>query len=201
MNCCCFVIRMHLLCYLPCSHYICVKTNRLLLRPVLLISTLFILGFNQVGYYFIVQSVQENIKEEMKAGIAAGVDEVALTQIDYAAAKDNISWEEDEASEFSYKGKMYDLVRTTVVNGRTILHCISDEKETELVNKYQAAMKDHDSGGKKQKKADDQHAPLFVYEEQPVKKIGQEAILAIPVPGNNDLSLGVSNHNAPPPKA
>ena len=138
---------------------------------------------------------------DMREKIIAGIKEETLTLINYTDNKNSISWEEDEANEFTFRGKMYDVVHRSVINGKEILHCISDEKESQLVTKYQSAIKDHDGIEKKQKKGVDQPTVFFVYEDQPVKKISAATAFTAIAFNNDNLSAGVSGKNAPPPKA
>ena len=57
-----------------------------------------------------------------------------LLQIDVTTNKENIVWESDD--EFTLQGKMYDIVNKEIVNGKQIIYCVDDEKETELIVKY-----------------------------------------------------------------
>lgn len=47
-------------------------------------------------------------------------------------------WEND--NEFSLHGKMYDVIEKREENGRLIVRCISDEKEMELIKKFQKVL-------------------------------------------------------------
>lgn len=45
-----------------------------------------------------------------------------------------IEWESED--EFRWKGEMYDVVAKTIQGDHLIIHCIPDNKETELVGQY-----------------------------------------------------------------
>ncbi len=45
-----------------------------------------------------------------------------------------ISWEEN--TEFSYQDEMYDVIKLEKSNGKTIIWCLADKKETALVGQY-----------------------------------------------------------------
>jgi hypothetical protein len=45
-----------------------------------------------------------------------------------------LEWENDH--EFNYKGQMYDVVELNNDKDSTIIHCVSDEKETQLIDAY-----------------------------------------------------------------
>jgi len=47
-------------------------------------------------------------------------------------------WEDD--NEFSLRGKMYDVIEKREENGELFVRCITDEKETELIKKYQEVL-------------------------------------------------------------
>lgn len=47
-------------------------------------------------------------------------------------------WEEED--EFSLHGKMYDVIDKKIENGKLVVRCIADEKETELIKKFQQVL-------------------------------------------------------------
>lgn len=47
-------------------------------------------------------------------------------------------WEDD--NEFSLDGKMYDVIEKREENGKLYVRCISDEREMELIKKYQEVL-------------------------------------------------------------
>ncbi|MEI9957163.1 MAG: hypothetical protein WDM90_12875 [Ferruginibacter sp.] len=51
-----------------------------------------------------------------------------------------IEWEE-EGKEFKLNGEMYDVVHTSVENGKTYLHCFSDKNEDEVLQQFQSVVK------------------------------------------------------------
>lgn len=42
------------------------------------------------------------------------------------------AWKDER--EFSLQGKMYDLVKTEIINGKKMYYCFQDKKETKIVN-------------------------------------------------------------------
>jgi hypothetical protein len=56
-----------------------------------------------------------------------------------------LSWEDDE--EFSLRGEMYDVIDKQFVEGKTVIRCISDKKETALVSAWQK-LQNHNSSGR-----------------------------------------------------
>jgi len=91
------------------------------------------------------QLAQENSKNEMKERIISLASDDDLLKIDL---NNNIRWEES-GKEFSLNGEMFDVVRSKTVNGKTILYCLNDTKEQEIINQYNNQTKNNSSAGKK----------------------------------------------------
>ena len=88
---------------------------------------------------------QENSKIEMMERIRsfASVDELVKIEMN-----NNIRWEE-KGKEFSMNGELFDVVRTKTINGKTILYCLNDTKEQQIINEYNNQTKNNSSTGKK----------------------------------------------------
>lgn len=104
--------------------------------PILLLSLIL---FSQLGYYCISLVRQHIAKEETAKQILSGIPESSLDIFDLKAEQDHISWEE-KGREFSFKGNMYDVVKTVTTDGRTLLYCLSDKKEDELLKERAASV-------------------------------------------------------------
>lgn len=89
--------------------------------------------YSQLGYYISSKISQWAIKEEMKERILKDVPDSLLTAVVLNGNENNIDWEE-EGKEFSFKGAMYDVVRSRMVEGKTVLYCSNDEKEDQLLD-------------------------------------------------------------------
>jgi len=96
--------------------------------------------------------MQEEQKETVKNKIIHRLEEKDLEVIP-AEKNPGIVWEE-EGSEFSLNGEMYDVVKTTVVNGKKLLFCINDKKEKALVDQYNLATKGNSSSDRKSRNID-----------------------------------------------
>jgi len=90
------------------------------------------LFISQIGYYFIYLFQQYQIKEAVKEQLLKHIPDESLIAINAGLNKDAIEWEE-EGREFSMNGDMYDVARIKTVNGNTILYCINDTKEDQLL--------------------------------------------------------------------
>ena len=58
----------------------------------------------------------------------------------------NLHWEGND--EFSFDGQMYDVVEKKIEDGKIMIRCIADKKETALVNK----LNDNSNGNEKDNK-------------------------------------------------
>lgn len=169
------------------------------LKAFFTITLLLALGFNQVGYYFIMLAAQYQQKEDMEAIIRSNIDEKNLVAISYTDNSKNIYWEE-EGKEFSFKGEMYDVVKTAVVKGKKILYCLSDKKEKQLLENCNAFTKNN-SNGKKQKNTTFHFETLFVYESKEVNTAEYVAAATTVNCYHTNLAKGVSKNVFSPPKA
>jgi hypothetical protein len=103
---------------------------------------------SQAGYYFVMQSNQEDIREEMKARVLGTLKDSEMEVVSLSGNQDNISWEET-GKEFSLNGKMYDLVKKITREGNVLLYCINDGKEKQLIDRYNEITKQNSAPGKK----------------------------------------------------
>ena len=58
-----------------------------------------------------------------------------------------LEWEEE--NEFRFKGEMYDVVERKEVNGKFLLLCIPDKKETQLLHEFQKQTEKNQSRDKR----------------------------------------------------
>jgi hypothetical protein len=104
-----------------------------------------------LGYVVIFKLSEFHIKQDMKVLIKKYVPNQKLLciTIDNANAK-QLSWHEN-GKEFSYQGKMYDVVRTETSVGSVAYYCLTDEKETELMASLDKYFNDNTTAGAAQK--------------------------------------------------
>ena len=108
------------------------------------------MAFSQFGYLFILHQARQYRKEYIQQELARNNVEDELTVIDFTTNEKKIYWEE-EGKEFSFKGEMYDVVKTKIINGKKYLYCINDEVELKLINKYNSETEKNNSKDKKVK--------------------------------------------------
>ncbi|MGG9961497.1 hypothetical protein [Ferruginibacter sp. SUN106] len=114
---------------------------------ILILSLLF---FSQIGYRFIYLIQQHQLKEQAEEQLLSTVNEDQLEQVNVEDNQDKITWEE-EGKEFFLNGQMYDVAKKEIINGKTILYCLNDKKEEQLVEdmlKKEKANADNTSSNK-----------------------------------------------------
>jgi len=119
------------------------------LKKALAASLLAILFTSQVGYYFIYTVHQYMIKEEMEREMLTLIPESSVEVFVAEELGDKIQWEE-ENKEFSIDGVLYDIARIKKSEGKTILYCINDKQERQLLDDLAKAV--NANHGNKQEK-------------------------------------------------
>ena len=102
------------------------------IKKTITISFLLLLFFSQLGYQFIYAIRQADAKEEAKQKLLALIPEAALELIDAGANKNDIKWEE-AGKEFYLHGQRFDIAKIKEVNGKTMLYCLNDKKEEQVL--------------------------------------------------------------------
>ncbi len=109
-----------------CLHYI---SHLLLAAYFILFLTVGDLGFWLYAHVYlciIKDEISETIEENMYQD---SLD--IITVANTPATKHDLSWTE-EGKEFSYRGEMYDVIKTTTSGDSTRYFCIKDARETNL---------------------------------------------------------------------
>ena len=109
------------------------------MKRAIIISSLLLLFFSQVGYQFIYIIQQHKAKEDAEKQLLSTLPESSLEVIDLSADKNDIQWEE-EGKEFYLRGQLYDVAKTKNVNGRTLLYCLNDKKEKQVLQDLSKAV-------------------------------------------------------------
>jgi hypothetical protein len=137
------------------------------MRKIYTILLLGVLFISQCGYYaYSIYQIFE-AKEAAHEAILQQLPEDLLTTI----ALDNntaIEWEE-KGKEFKLNGEMYDVVRTSIENGKTYLHCFSDRNEDEILRQFQSVVKhtiDNSSNSNRDHRTVNVMMPDWVFEVQ-----------------------------------
>lgn len=85
-----------------------------------------------MGLLLVFKIQQYQIRKEIKHLIKLGVPDNQLVHISISPKNENqLEWM--HSKEFRYKGTMYDIVKTELINDTTTLyHCVTDQQETKL---------------------------------------------------------------------
>jgi len=121
-----------------------------------LFAILLIAGFSVqiTGYHLLFYFRQADIKKSVKKRLHHNLDRENTEEFVFSLAgkkgSDMPEWEGND--EFRLNGEMYDVIEKKIENGKLFVRCISDKKETELINRYKDITKD-DFGGLSKKRA------------------------------------------------
>ena len=86
-----------------------------------------------IGFYIDFRIEQILVKKDIREKLIVSMPDKDLTIIKVTSENiKNIRWTE-EGEEFMYCNSMYDIVRTTIVNGTTYYYCYNDKQESSLI--------------------------------------------------------------------
>lgn len=93
---------------------------------------------------------EHRLQEAMKHELLSKIPLEKLAVIDAGKNAAEIVWEEKDR-EFYLDGLLYDVVAIKKVDGRTLIYCLNDTKEEQLLEQGASAISEAFSPGKKQK--------------------------------------------------
>lgn len=102
------------------------------LRKVITILILSVIFFSELGYYFFYTLQQCQLKQQMNKEWLAAIPLASLQKIELDKNIHLIEWEE-EGKEFYLDEQLYDVQKIVIENGKTILYCLNDKKEEQLL--------------------------------------------------------------------
>jgi len=97
----------------------------------------------------------------MEAKLFANISETELEIIVLEDNTDHIKWEK-EGKEFALHGELYDVAKIKKQKGKTLLYCINDKKEKQLLHDYSKALKSTTQPSKSGKNAVSFQLPDFL---------------------------------------
>lgn len=90
--------------------------------------------FQAAGVYLLLKLRQQEVRQEIKSRIKAGVPESDLTVFKFDDQQQaRLKWVDDH--EFVLEGQMYDIVRLQNEGDITVFYCLHDTQETALFKK------------------------------------------------------------------
>jgi hypothetical protein len=108
------------------------------------IVLLMLMGYNLIGYFPAFYTMQQNVKREMRSALRIRQNRNELTTLSFALQNGKVNdadFEQLEEDEFSYKGEMYDVVRTEKTGNTITFYCLNDKKESRLFADLQQFIK------------------------------------------------------------
>lgn len=104
------------------------------MRKLFIIFFTLIFLFNNGCYYLLFNALQSKVQKEVAELIRKGMKEEDLTQVVVQLkGQSEISWIKP-GKEFSYKGQLYDVVRSKINEHKVYYYCLNDQKEKQLVS-------------------------------------------------------------------
>lgn len=120
------------------------------MKKILGIAFIILLIFSVGGYYLLYMFKEHQLQEEVRHEMLKKLPLEKLEVIDAAKNSDEIVWEEKDR-EFYLDGKLYDVAAIKEIEGHTLIYCLNDEKEEELLKEGAASISSVLSQGAKQK--------------------------------------------------
>ncbi len=121
-----------------------------MLKKIFAILLLCCLLLNIIGYHIIFCIRHSEIKAEMKRLLRLHANneeqEVFAFSLNDKKALEKLEWESDD--EFNLNGEMYDVIDKKILDGKLLIRCISDKKETALLKKYEKINNENNSKNK-----------------------------------------------------
>ncbi|MCF8364846.1 MAG: hypothetical protein K9H16_03640 [Bacteroidales bacterium] len=104
------------------------------MKKAAVIFILCVIMFQMIGVFLLFKLKQNQIRQEVKMQLKAGVSESELTIFSFCTKDANtIKWVDD--NEFVYHDQMYDVVKTLKIADQTVYYCLPDYEETRLFAK------------------------------------------------------------------
>jgi hypothetical protein len=167
------------------------STSRKYLSVIILMLFLFNIG----GYYLWFSIVKSNIQKEVRQEIRKGLSEKDLTLITVPVNDEKgICWIKP-GKEFTYQGKMYDVVKSKISDNKRLYYCIDDIKEKKLI----AGFSKMNETNQKARKLFVKFQNINVIQPETVFHINETSIHAYCIRSFNTKS-NIEEVTIPPPK-
>lgn len=93
--------------------------------------------FNTMGYYFVFKVNQSMIRSDIRAMIYSEFHKEMFILIRIDSPDSNPNFKKLDHDEFSYCGKLYDIVSESVKGNTTWYYCINDQQEERLITGFE----------------------------------------------------------------
>jgi hypothetical protein len=110
--------------------------NDVLMRKLAVLALLALFLFNIGGYFLWFRISQQVNYSQVRREIRAGLDDRFLDVIRVPAdGVKNITWTKPD-KEFSFRGEMYDVVKSKTEPGAVVYYCLKDTTEKALIARF-----------------------------------------------------------------
>ena len=110
------------------------------LKKLTLISFLLLFLISQIGYHLFYTITLHQAREDAQERILVSSPDSFYDKVCLEENSSTITWKE-EGVEFCLNNKMYDVAKIKKENGKTILYCLNDKKEEDVVNEFLNSVK------------------------------------------------------------
>ena len=106
------------------------------MKKVVVIAVLFVVLVNTMGYFFIFKCNQYHIKKGMLSEISIGIFQPDIVILKILHPEKERQFLRIENNEFTYCGRLYDIVVERKSGDTTLFYCLHDKKEETLVSDF-----------------------------------------------------------------
>ena len=103
------------------------------------------------GYHIYFHYQQTNIKKAAKRIIRQRLKQENSEEFVFSLSGGHEMPEWKDDNEFSFRGEMYDVIEKRIEDGKIYVRCVSDKKETALIDNYRKITQDDFAGSSKKR--------------------------------------------------
>ncbi len=103
------------------------------MKKIFAILLLCLFLFNTMGYYFVFKVNQSIIQSEIRGIINSGNHKEMCVLVKIERPENNPNFKQLDHHEFSYYGRLYDVISESVKGNTTWYYCINDTQEERLI--------------------------------------------------------------------
>lgn len=103
------------------------------LNKIVSILLVLVFMFNVMGYYFVFEVNRSILRKNIRGMINSGLNREMIVTVVVDNPETNLNFKKLDQNEFSYFGRLYDIVTKTVKGNVTWFYCINDKHEERLI--------------------------------------------------------------------
>jgi hypothetical protein len=121
------------------------------LKKIAAIAVLFVFLVNTMGYFVVFKYNQYLVKQEMISRIRTGILHPDVVILKILHPEQNQQFRRIEKNEFTFCGRLYDIVVERKTGDTTIFYCLHDNKEESLIADFTLYLRNRGRSGSSQK--------------------------------------------------